>query len=304
MIDAALPQQRNFIEEQFSKFEIHLDKIHKEVSANSQRILSFKKDHKDLSKRVSLAEESIQDKHISMEVMLVQHEDQSRRDNIRLMNLLEKIEGNDPVGFITASLPNWFPTLTDVKFEATRAHRLGPECNSGPPRTFICKMLRSTDRGKLLKASRSSPVTVAGKELHFAADYNNYTARRRREYGPFIEKAKKQGFSTFLLYPAKLKLTRGVETHLFHLLCRLLHVYPYLYIYIYSFFFFTFYLLFLCFCLSTIVYVHYVHIFLCISRKSIKDLITKKGACSTILPHLRAALTKCSATCGFKSLKQ
>ena len=76
-------------------------------------------------------------------------------------------------------------------------------------------MLCSTGRDKLLKASRSSPVTVAGKEIRFAADYSNYTAKRRREYAQVMETAKKQGFSTFLLYPAKLRLTRGVETHLF-----------------------------------------------------------------------------------------
>lgn len=56
--------------EQFSKFENRFDKIHREVSANSQAVLSLKKDHNALSK---LTEETIREKHISMEATLAQH---------------------------------------------------------------------------------------------------------------------------------------------------------------------------------------------------------------------------------------
>lgn len=127
----------------------------------------------------------------------------------------EKVEKSDPPDFISSSIPKWFPALAKEKFEVMRAHRIGPERNTGLPRIFMVKMLRFTDRDKLLKASRDTPVMIAGKEIRFAADYSNYTAKSRLEYAQAMKSARKQGFYTFLLYPAKLKLTNSAEVHLF-----------------------------------------------------------------------------------------
>ncbi|KAL7404370.1 hypothetical protein ABVT39_013742 [Epinephelus coioides] len=78
-------------------------------------------------------------------------------------------------------------------------------------------MLRFMDGDRLLKASRNTPVTVKGKEIPFAAEYSNFTAKRGREYAQAMERARKLGFTTFLLYWAKLKLSRGAEVHLFQM---------------------------------------------------------------------------------------
>ncbi|KAL7403842.1 hypothetical protein ABVT39_005785 [Epinephelus coioides] len=75
MIDSTLQKQHVFIEEQFAKFETRLDKIHKEVSANSKAITRLQTDHKVLTSRVTRAEESIQVKCSSMEARLARYED-------------------------------------------------------------------------------------------------------------------------------------------------------------------------------------------------------------------------------------
>lgn len=121
-----------------------------------------------------------------MEATLAQHEDKPRRDNIWLINQPEKSEKSDPIGFISSSLPKWFPNVTDVKLEVMRAHGIGPERNGGQPRTLIFKMLLFTDRDKLLKH-----------------DYMRITAISppnddRNTICQVMEAGRKQGFSTFL----------------------------------------------------------------------------------------------------------
>lgn len=128
-------------------------------------------DHKNLALYVTQAEENIREKYSSIEAALAQHEDRSRRDNISVVNLPEKVEKKDPLAFVSSSLQNLFPSLAREKTEAVRANRIVPEHNAGPPHSLICKMLHFTYRDRLLKASRNAPVTVTDKEIHFCCGF-------------------------------------------------------------------------------------------------------------------------------------
>lgn len=77
-----------------------------------------------------------------MEANIAEFENQSRRNNICIINLPEKIESSDVLGFVSSSLPKWFPTLSGEKMELMRAHHIVTECTTGGSRTLICKMLR------------------------------------------------------------------------------------------------------------------------------------------------------------------
>ena len=98
--------------------------------------------------------------------------------------------------------------------EVMRAHRIGPERKTGS-RTVIRKMLSYTDRDCILRAARGSWIEVNGREVRFAADYSNFTIKRHHSFSQAMETARKLGFTPFLIYPAKLKLSRGSEVHLF-----------------------------------------------------------------------------------------
>lgn len=91
-----------------------------------------------------------------------------------------------------------------------RAHRIGPERNK-----LICKMLRYTGRDRILKATRGSRIEADGREIRFAADYSSHTMKRHRSFSQAMESARKLGFTPFLIYPARLKLSRESEVHLF-----------------------------------------------------------------------------------------
>lgn len=152
-------------------------------------------------------EESFQKTCSRMEANIAELEDWSHRDNIHIINPPEKIESSDALGFVSSSLPKWFPTLSGEKMELMRAHHIGPERTTGGSRTLICKMLRYTDRDQILKAARGSWFEVNGREIRFAADYGN-------SFSQAMESARKLGFTSFLIYPARLKLSRGSEVRL------------------------------------------------------------------------------------------
>ncbi|KAJ1177278.1 hypothetical protein NDU88_002539 [Pleurodeles waltl] len=84
---------------------------------------------------------------------VVDLEDRSRRDNIRLLGFPEEIEGADVQSF----LKNILPQLTGLAFnpplEFQRSHRLGPKHREGAnnPRPIIACFLRHTQARQLLQ---------------------------------------------------------------------------------------------------------------------------------------------------------
>lgn len=218
MIASAMEKQQSFIEAQFKTLQDRLDNIQKELSSCSSGVRELRDRYSILSGRVSKTEKNFEKcttKMVTYEEKLADLEDRSRRDNVRIMNLPEGVEDVNLMSYISDSLPVWFPSLTGVKSEIMRVHRIGPPNSTSRPRTVIMKMLRYTDRDQILRASRKSPVKVNGKDIRFSADYSAFTMNRRRTFIEVTNKAQKMGFQTFLLYPAQLKLTRGSTQHIF-----------------------------------------------------------------------------------------
>ncbi|KAJ1127932.1 hypothetical protein NDU88_006325 [Pleurodeles waltl] len=82
-------------------------------------------------------------------------EHRSRKNNIRLLGVLEGTEGSD----IPSYLQDMLPKLTDITFdpplEFQRAHRLGPKRQDGKgyPRPIIACMLRHGQARQLLQTA-------------------------------------------------------------------------------------------------------------------------------------------------------
>ncbi len=51
-------------------------------------------------------------------------EDRSRRNNVRLVGLPEGVEGSDVAGFLRVNLSKWIPSLKGHNIEIDRAHRV------------------------------------------------------------------------------------------------------------------------------------------------------------------------------------
>lgn len=219
MLETTMDKLREFMEVQFAGLNGRLDKIKTKLSRCSKDIAKLRSDYSDLRKRVNKTEnttESNKGKLADYEAKLADLEDRNRRDNVRILGIPEGAEGPNATQFISTNLLKWFPNLGDQRMEIMCAHRIGPPAtgNRGP-RTLICKMLRFSDWDKILQASRKTPVKLGDCDIHFSADFSNYTVMRRWAFSPAIEEARKQGLQAYLLYPARLKLIRGQDQRIF-----------------------------------------------------------------------------------------
>ncbi|RVE55633.1 hypothetical protein OJAV_G00234310 [Oryzias javanicus] len=197
-----LESQLDFIRTTLDKHAMDLDQQRKTTTSLQAQFTRME---------VSTSEHNVQLKKLQDKVTLM--EDHSRRNNLRIMNLKEGVEGVNVLSYLMAHLSSWFPELASNLPELMRAHRVGPQRKnpSDPPRAVIVKFLRFADRDKILGLSRKTPVVVDGLTLRFTADYSDATARRRRLCFPVTNRARSLGFHVFLLYPAIIKLTRGPD---------------------------------------------------------------------------------------------
>ncbi|ROL44854.1 LINE-1 retrotransposable element ORF1 protein [Anabarilius grahami] len=145
----------------------------------------------------------------SLQEKLARIEDKSRQSNVRLVGLKEGVEGDDPLRFIQNHLPKWIPSLAGKVLEIERAHRIySGERAKSTPRTFIFKMLRYQDRNVILNGARGvGQILHNGSPLLFFPDYSNQTASKRRSMALARKKLTQLGVTSFLLYPAVVKVT-------------------------------------------------------------------------------------------------
>ena len=90
--------------------------------------------------------------------------------------------------YLSTAIPKWFPKLGSV--ETMRAHWVGAakeDANGRPfPHTVLLKLLRFTDRDRILGAARKTKVEVDGVTIRFAPDYSTQTFRRRLAFSAFM----------------------------------------------------------------------------------------------------------------------
>ncbi len=146
-------------------------------------------------------------------------EDRSRRNNVRLVGLLEGAEGSDVAGFLRVNLSRWIPSLGGRDIEIDLAHRVYDRSkNSDRPRTLIFRALRWYDRAEILKGARQTyPVKCAQDNvtLQFFPDFSPATTTRRKTFNPVLKKMTALGLQPFLTYPAVIKLWHKGEQRIF-----------------------------------------------------------------------------------------
>lgn len=197
-----------------------LDAMQTELASLNTRIISAEGDLTSLkkdAKRVSAVLSDTEDKLQGFERKIADLEDRGRRYNIRVYGLPEDAEKDAPVQYLERMIPVWFPALKHQKPEIERAHRInsGGPSKEGRPRAFIFCCLRFSMRQSILREARKHPPSVGNRELRFAADFSDYTAKRRRSFSRAMAMARERGTDAFLLYPATLKIKSGHTTHLF-----------------------------------------------------------------------------------------
>ncbi|CAJ0940979.1 unnamed protein product [Ranitomeya imitator] len=103
-------------------------------------------------------------------------ENRSRSNNLRIIGVPEKVEGNNPTEYIEAWLKNsvWGADLTN-HFSVERAHRVPtrPLPPGSPPRALLAKILDYRDRETLLRKARiSDGLSIDRNRISIYPDYS------------------------------------------------------------------------------------------------------------------------------------
>lgn len=147
-------------------------------------------------------------------------EDHNRRNNVRITGITTGREGNNAITFLQEMLPKWIPSLGNKIIEIERAHRIyGPHAKGNTPQTMILRLLRHGDRNAILngarEATKHAPIQDAGRSLRFYADYSAHTSQRRKAFAGVQKSLREKGISSFIIYPATLKITLDGEQRSF-----------------------------------------------------------------------------------------
>ncbi|KAJ1198209.1 hypothetical protein NDU88_002053 [Pleurodeles waltl] len=106
-------------------------------------------------------------------------EDRSHKDNVRLLGFPEEIEGTDTQSFLKDILPQLTGLTFDAPLDFQRAHRLGTKCREGAnhPRPIIACFLRHTQACQLLQKAQ-----VQGLQIRMTADFSKETSDCRKAF--------------------------------------------------------------------------------------------------------------------------
>ena len=186
-----------------------LSAIHAELASLTASISTVKSDVDKLKCKVENNCSTL-DGHYQafgeLELKMADLEDRSRRCNIRVIGLKERLEGFNAIQYLTHSLPKWFPALADVPVEVMSAHRIYSDAKQGDNRTLIFNVLRYTTRQAILRAAKKDPLSVDGRKVSFSPDYSNFMVKRRQAFHQAMDTARNKCLDFFLLYPATLKI--------------------------------------------------------------------------------------------------
>lgn len=137
-------------------------------------------------------------------------ENRLRRDNIRIVGLPERCEGQNPIAF----LEGWFTEIFgrdafSPQLAIERAHRVPFRAPppGGRPRSLLMKFLNHRDKLTLMRKAREKGLILYnGARVSFFADFSPELQRRRESFVEIKRTLQKYDVKYALLYPARLRV--------------------------------------------------------------------------------------------------
>lgn len=201
------------MEQGFNELNVSVKEIKKDTRALVNRMANVEKrvgtvedlqsDHQDdiqaLKKEV---------KELKFKVTYM--ESYSRRNNLLIVGLKEGLESGDWTKELESILRYILDRSdSDPAPEIERHHRsLRPRPSpTDPPRPYIIRLLRWTDRQLILRAAAKKQLVWDGRPFHVFQDFPADIQHKRAEYSDIKKKLRDAGIRYGLLFPAKLMVT-------------------------------------------------------------------------------------------------
>lgn len=146
-------------------------------------------------------------------------ENRSRRNNVRILGLPERVEGSTPEQFVEQLMKEVLaPIVFSPSFVVERAHRVPtrPLPPGAPPRPFILKLLNYRDRDLILSAARrKGDIAYENSKLSFYPDFTSEVQKKRRQFTHVRSRLRTAGIKYAMLYPTRLRVQHRDRTLFF-----------------------------------------------------------------------------------------
>ena len=212
-----------------ASLDAKLDQILKSVSSVVEKVKVVEQRVDDTEKRISDMEDVVTALKVQLDetvkrlddatASLDSHENRSRRNNIKLVNLPERMETDNPREFIETWLPKVLNlTVKNGRIKVDRIHRTPAQRrpDSTRPRLVYIRLHNFADKQKIMQRARSmGEITVNGSRIHIFEDFSQAVEKRRREFSEVKKSLKDLGAEYSLLFPATLRVSHANKTQFF-----------------------------------------------------------------------------------------
>lgn len=146
-------------------------------------------------------------------------ENRLRRNNLRILGLPERSEGQRPCDFAERWLKELLPEACfSSLFAVERAHRVParPPPPGAPPRPFLARMLSSKDRDAALQAARKIPeLKYNGAPISIFPDFSAALQKIRATFTDVKRRLRSRSVPYSMAYPARLRVVHSDRTLFF-----------------------------------------------------------------------------------------
>lgn len=169
---------RSALETQIRTLSVGLNLLQADHKKLAEKVKSQKMALDDLIPQQTIHSSQLEDmqrKITALQERIDGAEGRSRRNNVRILRIPEKSEGNNATGFVEQWLRTHVTTegLTD-HFSVERAHRLPPRppAPGRPPRPLIARILDYKDRDTILRMARDkAPILFENRTVSLYPDF-------------------------------------------------------------------------------------------------------------------------------------
>lgn len=159
---------------------------------------------------MELAVDSLQKQNATLLDRIEDLENRSRRQNLRIINVLEGSEGNqDTVKFMSNMLMELTGNnLFDSAPVLERAHRVGnaPTTAGQSPRTFLVCFNRFQDKERLLNFAKLNTLQYKNATVRIYPDFSTSVSKRRKGFNDIKRALYLKGIKFRLRFPATLRV--------------------------------------------------------------------------------------------------
>lgn len=197
-----------------ASLEAKFDSIQAAVNDHDQKIESLETNANVQDERISALEAScavLSATNAKLSVKVSDLESRSLRNNIRIVGLLESIEGPHPTTFFGKMLVEVFgkEVLTSIP-ECDRAHQVpGAKPSAGHrPRPVIIRLYKFQLKNLIIREARSKrgKLQYQGTSIAIYDDYTPEVLEQRLNYREVMSELYKLGLKPALWYPARLSV--------------------------------------------------------------------------------------------------